>query len=99
MMDRKDELLEIIENDTRYTPIIDEIIFLEDQIRTLKGLPFIQVSKKDPSIQRTTPAARLYREFLQQYTNLIRILMKATYSDDAEETSPLREWMNERIKG
>lgn len=43
-----------------------------------------------------TPAAKQYKEFLQQYTNCIRVLARVTGQDDKEEDSPLRAWAKER---
>lgn len=73
------------------------MLYLEDQLDELRELPKIKVHPSDPTKQKTTPAAKLYKEYLQQYTNIVRILMKATGIDENEEESPLRRWMNEHI--
>ena len=96
-MNRKEELLSLLNNDITYAPLINEMVYLEKQLDELRGLPKIKVHPSDPSKQKTTPAAKLYKEYLQQYTIIVRILMRATGADEVEEDSPLRKWMNEHI--
>lgn len=96
-MNRKKELLKVIENDSTLTPLIDEVVYLEEQLDYLRGLPKIKVHPKDPTKQKATPAAKLYKEMLQQYTNIIRILLRATGTDLDDEESPLRKWINARM--
>jgi hypothetical protein len=94
-MTRREELLKLVEYDITYVPLINEMVYLEEQLDELRELPKIKIHPTDPTKQKTTPAARLYKEYLQQYTNIIRILMKATGVDETEEESPLRKWVNE----
>lgn len=96
-MTRKNELLKLLNNDITYIPLVNEMVYLEDQLDELRELPKIKIHPSDPTKQKTTPAAKLYKEYLQQYTNIVRILMKATGADETEEESPLRRWMNEHI--
>ena len=96
-MTRKEELLKLLNNDITYIPLVNEMVYLENQLDELRELPKIKVHPSDPTKQKTTPAAKLYKEYLQQYTNIVRILMKATGADETEEESPLRRWMNEHI--
>jgi hypothetical protein len=97
-MTRKEELLKLLNNDITYAPLITEMVYLEEQLDELRELPKIKIHPTDKTKQKTTPAAKLYKEYLQQYTNIVRILMKATGVDESEEESPLRKWMNEHIK-
>lgn len=94
-MTRKEELLKLLNNDITYVPLVTEMVYLEDQLDELRELPKIKVHPEDKTKQKTTPAAKLYKEYLQQYTNIVRILMKATGTDESDEESPLRKWMNE----
>lgn len=94
-MSRKEELLKLLNNDITYIPLVTEMVYLEGQLDELRDLPKIKVHPDDPTKQKTTPAAKLYKEYLQQYTNIVRILMKATGADETEEESPLRKWLNE----
>lgn len=97
-MERKEELMKLVNESNASTvePLICKILFLESQLESLEKLPMIQVNPKNPAIQRTTPAAKLYKEFLQQYTNIIKVVCKITGSDETEEDSPLRIWAKTR---
>lgn len=94
---RKQELLNLIENDTTLIPLVDEMVYLEEQLDELRELPKIKVHPTDPSKQKATPAAKMYKEFLQQYTNVVKILLRATGADEVDDESPLRKWTNEHI--
>lgn len=98
--DRKEELLKVFDqvDDAKdiILPLIDDVVFLEGQLEDLRKLPFIRISKQDPSLQKATPAAKLYKELLQQYNNCIKILTGVLRKDSAEEDSPLRAFLQER---
>ena len=101
-MDRKEELLKVFEGvdaNTKITlePMIDEVIFLEDKLIQLKKLPFIRVHPDNPELQKATPAAKQYKELLQQYTNCIKVLSRAVGDDGSDEESPLRKWMRQHV--
>ncbi len=95
--ERKQELIEYI-GDRTLDPLIDDFVFIEGQLTELRKLPFIRVHPNDPSRQKTTPAAKQYKELLQQYTNIAKILLKVSGADEADQESPLRKWINERLK-
>ena len=65
-------------------------------LEKLEKLPMIRVNPNNPEQQKSTPAAKLYKEFLQQYTNVIKVVARATGEDDKVEDSPLRAWVNSR---
>lgn len=90
---RKEELLTAINHDPALTPLVEDAVYLEEQLDALRKLPKIVIHPKDPCKQKTTPAAKLYKELLQQYTNIIKILTRSTDADEAEEESPLRKWV------
>lgn len=96
-MDRKEELLKVIEHDAALVPLIDEVIFLEGRLEELKRLPFIKIHPKDPTKQKATPAQKQYKELLQQYVNIIRVLIRATGTDENDEESPLRKWVKQHV--
>ena len=98
-MDRKKELLNQLPDDaTRkmMEPLIDDIVFLEETLYALKRLPFIRVSDKDSNRQKATPAAKQYKELLQQYNNSLKVLRSAMNKADGEEESELRKWFKRR---
>lgn len=99
-MNRKEELLKIFEQveDTKdiILPMIEDVVFLEEQLAALRKLPFIRVNPKDASQQKPTAAAKQYKELLQQYNNCIKILTGIIRKDTPEEESPLRAFINAR---
>lgn len=78
-MARRDELEDIFkdvdESKKRLVnKLLDEVVFLEERMDELRAMPFIAVHPKNPAMQRTTAAARQYKECSQSYMNAIRIL-------------------------
>lgn len=77
-------------------PLIGEVAFLEERMAELKKLPFIRVHPKDPSLMKTTPAAKQYKECSQSYMNAVRILLgvlgKAEVSAQDELLKRLEEF-------
>ena len=98
-MERKEELLKLIDDSNRATilPLIDKLLFLENQLEQLEKLPMIKVNPENPMQQKSTPASKLYREFLQQYTNVVKVISRVTGEENEQEESPLRKWVNSRL--
>lgn len=69
--------------------LLDDVVFLEEQMKYLKTLPFIRVHPKDPSRQETTKAAKQYKEFSQSYMNAIRILCSLLHKIDSSAEDDL----------
>ncbi len=101
-MNRKEELLHIFDqiDDKKglIQPMIDDVVFLEEQLQSLRKLPFIRVNPKNPADQKPTAAAKQYKELLQQYNNCVKILTGILRKDAPEEDSPLRAFLNARKK-
>lgn len=96
-MGRKEQLLEIVGDDIKGLQLVDEIVFIEERLINLKKLPFIKIHPKDPTKQKTTPAAKQYKELLQQYNNSLRLLLRMSGDiGESEEESPLRQWAKSR---
>ena len=97
-MNRRDELTELIKQNPGAAPLIDEVIYLENQLDILRKLPKIRVNLNNPEQQKITPAAKLYKEYLQQYLNALKLLLHMTDDDNNNsEESPLRKWVKKRI--
>ncbi len=79
-------------------PLTNEVIFLEKQMDELKKLPFISSNPDNPSQQRKTEAAKLYKECSQSYMNAIRILCSRLNSPEGNESSPLQKALKELKK-
>lgn len=78
--------------------LIDEAVFLEEQLTKLKEYPFIKFHPKNPNLQKITAAGKQYREFLQTYTNIIDKLCRIYGKDEGEEESPLRSAVKDMKK-
>ena len=104
-MSRKEQLVALVPEDSLdlVNDVIDEVIFLEGKLTELKALPFIQFNPKNPMQQRNTPAAKMYKEFLQQYINCIKMIEYVIYKEkrlegEEVEESPLRKWFRENAE-
>lgn len=101
-MDRYEELMGAVCQDdadrTTYGPLVQKAVLLEKKMEYLESLPHIKVDPKDPSRQKVLPAHRQYKELLQQYANIIRVLGRVTVEDDSTAESPLRKWARERAE-
>ena len=100
-MNRREELEKILNdaNNSFVSPLIDEIMYMEDQLNILRPLPKIRVNPADNSQQKITPAWKMYKECVQQYLNAVKLLSGVTKTDIDTEESPLRKWVNQKIGG
>ena len=99
-MTRREELDEIFkdidENKKKLIkPLLDDISFLELRMEELKKMPFIRVHPKDPTKQKVTKAAKLYKEHSQSYMNAIRMLYSMINGHEVEEDA-VEKWLAER---
>lgn len=101
-MSRYDEVMTLIpeEAEDLLRNTVEEIVFIEERLKELKKLPFIKVHPEYPELQKPTPAAKMYKELLQQYNNCIKLVESVIYRDkkmdqDEAEESPLRKWFRE----
>lgn len=95
---RKKELLKVFDSVDEnikkiIAPLIEDVVFLESKLDELRKLPFIRFNPANPAQQKNTPAAKLYKEFLQQYNNCIKILCSVINRSDIEDESPLRQYL------
>lgn len=97
-MNRREELLKLVDksNASTIVPLIDKMLFIENQLENLEKLPMIKVHPDNPEIQKATPAAKLYKEFLQQYTNIIKVISHNIEDESDGKDSPLNRWVKSR---
>lgn len=96
-MGRKEQLLKLVEEDQEIIyELVDDILFLENNLDNLKKYPFIRINPNNPELQKATPAAKQYKELLQQYTNCIKLFSSFCKDGVNDQDSPLREWFRER---
>lgn len=98
MSKRKDEIKNLIKvNNELVDNLIDDLLFMEKQLEYYRKLPQIRVDENNPARQKATPASKLYKETLQQYANVIKVLAKCTGQDIDDEESPLRKWARQKL--
>ena len=99
---RKQQLINILGDDSRNLKMIDYVVGLEERIDALDHgdkdgtAPFYEVNPKNPQQQRVNPTFKAYKELLQQYTNCYKALFKGADAEDSKEDTPLREWARMR---
>ena len=99
-MDRKEGLLKLVGEEHRalLLPYVEEVVFIEGQLKELKKGGFVKTHPANPSLKkRDKDAVRQYKEFFQQYTNAIKTINSIIGADDSEGESPLRKWVNSRF--
>ena len=94
-MDRVEELRKYV-NNPELNPLIDRLVFLENKLEELEQLPLLKVHPEKPEIQKATPAAKMYKEFLQQYTNILKVIVRGAGDENNAELSPLQAWVKMR---
>lgn len=87
MLDDAPDIKEVL------APTIREIVFLERQLDELRKLPFMRVNPNNPEQQKATPAARQYKEMLQQYNNCVKVVTVALTRMPHGDASPLAEFL------
>lgn len=70
-------------------PLLEEVIYLEEQMKYLRTLPQIQIHPKNNALQKKTEAAKLYKEYSQSYMNAIRILLGVLHKVDSSAQDEL----------
>lgn len=93
-MSRKEELLECIKDlDESHKMVlknlIDEVVYLEEQMVYLRSLPQIKVNPNNPSMQKLTEASKQYKILSQSYMNAVRILIGELKSKEESESNAL----------
>ena len=79
--------------------LIDEAVFLETQMQELKKYPFIKFHPQNPNLQKITAAGKMYREYLQTYTNIIDKLSRIYGREETEELSPVEIYFKKKLAG
>ena len=92
-----DKLFENVDEKERQLvdKLIDECIYYEEQMTALKSYPFISVHPKKPTLQKSTAAAKLYKEYSTSYMNALRILLNILRKVESEEQNELLKRLEE----
>lgn len=99
-MSRYDEVLKAVcpegEGETVLKNLVKEYCELENRLDELRALPQILIHPTDRARQKPTAAHKMYKELLQQYSNIAKILSRNAGIDNDTEDSPLRAWAKSR---
>ena len=76
-------------------PMLEEVAFLEEKLRQLRRLPHLEIDGARSGRQRITPAAKMYKETLQQYNSLMKTLLSAMGRNTPEEELPFRSLLKQ----
>lgn len=99
-MTRREQLDDIFKNvdaeqKQLVSRLLDEVVFLEEKMNELKQLPFVNVHPKNSAMQKTTSAAKLYKECSQSYMNAIRILAGILHKVESTAQDELMKMLEE----
>ena len=99
-MNRLEELkgiFETVEEDKQKLAqqLIEEAEFLEGRLAELRKLPFIKVHPEDNERQKRTEASKLYKEHIQSYCNVIKILNSILQKNSIEDSDEFDQFASE----
>ena len=81
------------------SPLIDNVLFIEERLEYLKTLPFIAVNPKNEMQQKYTAAYKQYKELYQQYTIGVKILLSVIDDKTITADSPLQQYFKRKLRG
>lgn len=81
------------------SPLIDNVLFIEEKLEYLKTLPFIAVNPNNSMQQKYTAAYKQYKELYQQYTLGIKILLSVIEDKTITSDSPLQQYFKNKMRG
>ena len=99
-MERLQELTGIIdkideEKSVVLKPLVIDVVFMEDKLRSLRALPHIRIHPKNPARQETTAAGKQYKETMQAYLNAVKVLLTSLYRAETGAADELLEKLKE----
>lgn len=105
MENRKDQLVNIVQHADKEAlvllgPLIEHVVFLEELLAEIKASEsnFIKRHPSDRNKIKPGDMYKQYKDLSQTYVNELKILQSALGIDAADGTSPLREYLDSRIK-
>lgn len=76
-------------------PLLEDVAYMENEMRTLRTLPQIRVHPKDATRQEITAAGKRYREIMQTYVNAIKTLLTVLQRNGADDSDELLNALKE----
>ena len=75
------------------SPLLPQVVFLEEQLEKLQKLPHIRIHPKNPARQMVTAAGKQYKETMQEYLNAVKVLQMTLGRYAMEEKDAFDEWL------
>lgn len=90
---REKAIFEYIDKNEIYKPLVIEMAALEKELTKLRKEPLVIHHPVFTDKTKPNPLAKIRKEFLQQYINIVKALEHIANKDGEEENSPLREFL------
>lgn len=72
---------------------INKMVFIENKLDYLETLPFLKVHPDKPELQKATPAAKQYKELMQNYLYMTKILVALINKINFEEDDAFSKFL------
>lgn len=96
--ERKSELLGCFQSSGEITTVIhrliEDMVFLEYELKVLRGLPHFRVHPQNQNKQEETPASKAYNSKISRYSDIVAKLCAILKREEIEDESPLRAYLN-----
>ena len=76
-------------------PLLPQVVFLEERLRELQKVPHIRIHPKNPARQEITAAGKQYKEMMQSYLNVVKVLQMTLGRYAVEEKDAFDEWLEQ----
>lgn len=97
-MSRKEELLKMIGDNEMLKPVVEEIVYLEEQLVELRKNNFRKYKPGSKTIWKPDEQAiKQYKEFSQILDSKYRLIARVSDHDVEDEESPLRKWVKKHV--
>lgn len=90
---REKAIFEYIDKNEIYKPLVVEMAALEKELTKLRKEPLVIHHPVFADKTKPNPLAKMRKEFLQQYINIVKALEHIANKDGEEGNSPLREFL------
>lgn len=90
---REKTIYEYIDENPIYRPLVQEMVALEKELVRLRKEPTVLQHPLYPEKVKPNPLAKMRKEFLQQYINIVKALEHIAKKDAGTEVSPLRVFL------
>lgn len=90
---REKTIYEYIDENPIYKPLVQEMVALEKELVKLRKEPTVLQHPLYPEKVKPNPLAKMRKEFLQQYINIVKALEHIAKKETNTEVSPLRVFL------